>query len=72
MFHVKPFQIWISFAKLYIEEVSKRLTNNLKINSQNMEFNEPYSLTNDQHVTTILNEDNSEEYWDELCRYYLK
>lgn len=62
----------ISFAKLYIEEVSKRLTINLKINSQNMEFNEPYSLTNDEHVTTILNEDNSEEYWDELCRYYLK
>ena len=62
----------ISFAKLYIEEVSKRLPINLKINSQNMEFNEPYSLTNDQHVSTILNEDNSEEYWDELCRYYLK
>ena len=62
----------ISFAKLYQEEVSKRLAINLKINSQNMEFDEPYSLTNDQHVTTILNQDLSDQYWDELCHYYLK
>tara|TARA_B100000886_G_scaffold336905_1_gene296566 strand:- start:203 stop:1132 length:930 start_codon:yes stop_codon:yes gene_type:complete len=61
----------ISFAKLYQEEVSKRLAINLTINYQNMEFDEPYSLTNDQHVTTILNEKNSEQYWDELCDYYI-
>ena len=61
----------ISFAKLYQEEVSKRLAINLTINSQNMEFDEPYSLTNDQHVTTILNQDLSDQYWDELCQYYI-
>ena len=61
----------ISFAKLYQEEVSKRLAINLTINSQNMEFDEPYSLTNDQHVTTILSQDLSDQYWDELCQYYI-
>ena len=62
----------ISFAKIYKEEVSKRIKSDLIINSQKMQFDEPYALTNDQHITTILNEDNSEQYWDELCDYYLK
>ena len=53
------------------DEVSKRLGYQVSIKSEDMNFDEPYSLINDQHVSSILKSNHSDKYWDELCNYYI-
>lgn len=60
----------ISFVRRYIEEVGKRTHVKLKIYSKNMDFDEPYLLSNDQHISSFLKDFHSEKYWDDLCNYY--
>jgi len=61
----------ISFAQKYQDEVGKRMGYQVSIKSENMNFDEPYSLINNQHVSSILKSNHSDKYWDELCNYYI-
>jgi len=61
----------IDFAKLFVQEIGQRLGYNTEISyAKSMVFDEPLSLINSVHVSSIIEPYQPDKEWDSLATFY--
>jgi UDP-glucose 4-epimerase len=59
------------FAQIFVSEISKRLGKPCRVErSDSMVFNEPLSLINETHVSSLVKVYDPNDRWDELAAFY--